>query len=75
MQQYPSYLKQCATCEYWAGAREPADRWGNRISVESPMSRGRCMHRHSGWFNSPEGKQAIFKCPYWEKWSVLDKMK
>ena len=75
MQQYPSNWKQCATCEYWAGSREPADLWGNRVEVESPMSRGRCMSRDSGWFHSDLGKQANGSCQSWEKWKILDAMK
>ena len=75
MQQYPSNWKQCATCEYWAGSREPADLWGNRVEVESPMSRGGCMSRDSGWFHSDLGKQASSSCQSWEKWKILDAMK
>ena len=72
--QYPKDWKNCVTCEYWAGSRQPADNWGNRVEVESPMSRGRCMNRQSGWFYSGE-KQANSSCQSWERWRVLDSMK
>ena len=75
MTQYPSDWRQCATCEYWAGDRAPADLWGNRVEFDSPMSRGRCMNRGSGWFHSDLGKQANSGCPCWEKWAVLEKLK
>ena len=72
---YPSDWKQCATCEYWSGEREPGDIFGNRVKFESPMSRGRCLNRDSGWFHSDLGKQANASCQCWEKWGVLDAMK
>jgi len=72
---YPSNWKNCATCEYWSGERTPADPFGNRVAFESPMSRGRCLNRSSGWFHSDLGKQANASCPCWEKWAVLDKMR
>lgn len=74
MSEYPGDWKQCATCEYWTGARMPADIFGNRVKFESPMTRGRCMNRDSGWFTSDLGKQANSSCQCWEKWSVLEKM-
>ncbi len=71
MSQYPSDWKQCATCEYWAGERRPANIFGERVEFESPMAKGRCMNRASGWYSSP-GKQANFSCNCWEKWAVLE---
>ena len=73
--QYPSNWKQCATCEYWAGERQITDNWGRYVNVDSPMTHGRCMNRHSGWFYSDLGKQVNSSCPSYEKWGVLDKMK
>ena len=75
MHSIPSDWKNCLTCEYWAGSREPADIFGRRVSCESPMTHGRCMNRHSGWFNSDLGKQANASCQSWEKWRVLSAMK
>lgn len=67
-QQYPYSWKQCATCAYWTGARE-TDRFGQRVYVDSPMQKGKCMCRGSGWTNME--KQANSSCTSFEKWSVL----
>ena len=49
-QQYPRSWKQCATCAYWTGARA-TDTFGQRVYVDSAMSKGKRMCRGSGWTN------------------------
>lgn len=67
-QQYPHGFTVCATCAYWAGEREP-DTFGQRVTVESSMARGKCMCRGSGWTHTE--KQACAHCSSYEKWPVL----
>jgi hypothetical protein len=67
-QQYPASWKQCATCAFWTGARE-TNYFGERVTVESPMAKGKCMCRGSGWFN--QERQANFSCQRFEKWPCL----
>ncbi|MBR0085530.1 MAG: hypothetical protein IJL97_03165 [Lachnospiraceae bacterium] len=67
-QQYPNNWKQCATCAYWTGARE-TDNLCQRVYVDSPMSKGRCMLRGGAWFRYE--KQANASCNSFEKWPVL----
>ncbi len=69
-QQYPYNWKNCSTCAYWTGVRE-TNYFGERVTVESYNTRGKCMRRNSGWFN--QEKQACASCPYFEKWAVLKK--
>ena len=67
-QQYPYSWKQCATCAYWTGVRE-TNVFGEHVNVESPMAKGICKCRGSGWFNQP--KQANSSCLKFEKWVAL----
>ena len=66
-QQYSSSFKNCATCEYWTGSRE-TDNFGQRVEVDSSMSKGRCMCRNSGWSGE---RQANASCNHYEKWAPL----
>lgn len=67
-QQYPGTWKQCATCAFWMGQRD-CDRFGQRVTVSSPMDKGRCACQHCGWRNME--KQANSQCQSWQKWPVL----
>lgn len=67
-QQYPYSWKQCATCAYWTGTRE-TNVFGEYAVVESPMAKGICKCRVSGWFN--QQKQANASCLKFEKWVAL----
>lgn len=71
--QYPSSFKNCATCEYWGGERTFSDPlFCKNVEVSSPMEKGRCYCKNSGWFSSP-GKQANFSCLSYERWSAINK--
>ena len=68
-QQYNSMSMVCATCAYWGGSRE-LKQYGDYVELDSPMDRGACYSRDSGWFNgSPV--QASNYCRCWVKWSAL----
>ena len=69
MTQYTQIHKNCGTCDYWGGQRE-VDRGGQRVSINSPMDKGKCMCQSSGWANS-SGKQASGTCSSYLKWSAL----
>lgn len=67
-QQYPSNWERCATCAYWTGNRE-TDTFGQRVYVDSAMSKGKCLCKGSGWTNRE--KQANASCNHFEKWESL----
>ena len=67
-QQYPNTWKQCATCAYWCGTRE-CDHWGQRVTVDSSGSLGKCAIPSGCWKGSD--RQAGFSCSNWQKWPVL----
>ena len=67
-QSYPYSWKQCATCSYWGGTRS-TDRFGEHVSVDSSMTKGKCMNRSCQWSN--QDKPAGFACNSFEKWPVL----
>ena len=67
-QQYPNSWKQCATCAFWTGERE-CDRFGQRVTVASAMTKGRCAIPKGGWKN--QQRQANCQCKDWQKWPVL----
>lgn len=67
-QQYPSSWKQCATCAYWTGKRE-TDTFGQRVYVDSAMTKGKCLCQKSGWAHCE--KQANASCTHFDKWSPL----
>ena len=67
-QQYPSSWKQCATCAFWTGQRE-CDYFGQRVTVSSPMDKGKCAIPRGGWKGND--RQANSCCSDWQKWPVL----
>lgn len=67
-QQYPTNWKQCATCMYWTGNRK-TNTFGEWAEVDSPMAKGKCACRNSGWTDYE--KQANASCASFQKWSVL----
>ena len=67
-QQYPANWKHCATCAYWTGNRE-SNIFGEYSKVDSPMAKGKCMCRGSGWTN--QDRQASSSCQSFQKWTVL----
>ncbi len=67
-QQYQGSSKYCATCAFWTGNRE-CDRFGQRVTVASPMDKGKCMAPKGGWRN--QQRQANTQCTNWQKWAVL----
>ncbi|MBE6845845.1 MAG: hypothetical protein E7508_09115 [Ruminococcus sp.] len=67
--QFTSTSKVCANCEFWGGART-FNRIRKCTECESPMTKGKCLNKSSGWANSP-GKQADSNCAKWQKWGVL----
>jgi len=73
MSQIPSDWKQCCTCEFWAGKREPYDMFCNKVLVNTGSGdageRGKCMKAGSGWTN--QMMQHCHRCSSYEKWRVL----
>lgn len=72
-QQYTWMNKNCATCEYWGGKRNFTNITQQRLEVGSPMDKGRCYCRNSGWFSNMSGMQANHTCPHYERWALLKK--
>lgn len=68
MSQYPSSWKNCATCAYWAGARE-SDYFGQNVQVGSTSESGKCAIPNGPWKGS--SKRASHSCDKWQKWPVL----
>ena len=69
MAQYTQINKNCGTCDYWGGQRE-IDRGGQRVFINSPMDKGKCMCQSSGHASNP-GKQAVGSCSSYRKWCAL----
>lgn len=67
-QQYQSSWKQCATCAFWCGARDPGT-WGDRVTVASGEEQGKCAIPSGGW--KGQNRKACYVCPDWQKWSCL----
>ena len=67
-QTYPSSWKHCATCVYWTGRRD-IDIFGQRITVDSTQTKGRCMCRSSGWYRVETA--ASLTCNGFLKWPAL----
>ena len=67
-QQYSKTWKQCATCTYWTGPRS-VDSFGERVTVDSPMTTGVCVCNGNGW--KGRERQANQDCPAFEKWKAL----
>ena len=66
--QYPKTWKQCATCAFWCGPRE-ADHWGEKVTVDSSSTGGKCAAPSGGWKGSQ--RQAGQTCFGWQKWPIL----
>lgn len=69
-QDYPKTFKNCATCNYWGGSRQ-ADSFGNKVTVSSSSSKGKCFCQGSPWKGSD--KQAKETCSKREHWGALKK--
>ena len=67
---YPGSWKNCATCSYWTGIRQP-DTFGMWVTVESHSAKGKC------WcLNGPYprmDKNANMSCSKYDKWAPLKK--
>ncbi len=68
-QTYPREWKNCATCNYWGGARDSGT-LRERVTVDSANQKGKCLCRGSGWTNR-ELAASTPGCRGFEKWSVL----
>lgn len=68
-EQYTFNDRTCATCAYWGGTRE-LKQYGDYLEVGSPMDRGICYSRDSGWSIS-QPTQACGSCSVWKKWEAL----
>ena len=66
--QYPNTWKHCATCAFWTGARE-VDYWGQRVTVDSCSTKGKCCIPRGGWKGMERTAGGI--CSDWQKWPVL----
>ncbi|MBR2295849.1 MAG: hypothetical protein IKA43_00405 [Clostridia bacterium] len=70
MQQFGSFMKFCATCNFWMGQRE-TDYNGTYSRVQDVNARAKCMCQSGPWRNQLRGPMAF--CNSYEKWSVLRK--
>lgn len=66
--QYPKSWKNCAVCAFWCGVRE-CDHWGERVTVESATTKGKCAIPSGGW--KGQERHASSTCQCWQKWPVL----
>lgn len=62
----PPSFKICATCVFWAGAREAVSPFYNYVKFDS-NTRGKCC---GGGFNHAQ-MIASASCNKWQKWPVL----
>ena len=69
-QKYGSFMKFCATCNFWTGQRE-TDYFGTYSQVEDVNKRAKCMCHTGPWRNQERGPMAF--CNSYEKWSILKK--
>ena len=67
-QKLASFMKYCATCNYWMGPRT-TDYFGYYSEIPDTNTRAKCMCPHGPWRN--QERSAIVSCPAYEKWSVL----
>ena len=67
-QQIPKSWKQCATCAYWDGNRQP-DHFLDRVTIGDAQSRGECLCKR-GWFH--QSRTASGSCNAFRLWEVLD---
>ena len=65
--EYPSHIKCCATCQFWAGAREA--RKGTSGVIVDPMTKGKCG---AGTFPSYTQPAATYTgCMKYKKWDAM----
>lgn len=69
-QQYVYSNKICATCEYWGGCRSFTDCFQKIIVVSSPMDKGPCYCRTSGWATTPRSANGA-PCRMYELWKAI----
>ena len=68
-QEYNAYFKNCATCEFWVGPRQP--NWiSTHVILPDQSVKGKC------WcLNGPMARMEKFSnhttCSCYKKWSVL----
>ena len=67
-QSYPASWKNCATCAFWLGKREP-DYFCDNVKTDGATARGKCLCRSSGWFH--QEKTASSSCQKYEIWPPL----
>ena len=65
---YPSSWKNCATCSYWLGDRQP-DTFGMGVTVDAPDAKGKCWCLNGPWPRMEKG--ASQSCAKYHKWIVL----
>lgn len=66
MEQINKNIKNCATCAYWVGARQP-NRLGF-VEVRSKMDSGRCGAKG---LNESRTYQATYSCSKYCSWQIL----
>lgn len=65
---YPKNFKNCAVCNYWGGSRT-VDTFGERVSVESAMAKGKCLCQGGPWKGMDKPVDAT--CPKWQASAAL----
>ncbi len=66
MQSTTARMKNCVSCQFWAGPRKPGI-FRDRVEYGSRDDKGECI---GPIWNGREMK-ALASCQKWEKWSVL----
>lgn len=65
---YSKNFKNCATCDYWLGARD-IDYFATTVKVESNTEKGRCMCPSGGFRNVQ--RPANMSCANYKKWDIF----
>lgn len=69
-QTYSKIFKNCATCDYWGGNRD-VDTFGQRVTVDSAASKGKCLLQGGPW--KGQMRQASATCSKWKLWDAMKK--
>lgn len=70
MTTFPAYVKNCATCDYWAGHRE-ANTYQKLVQVKEFTDKGKCNNLKCGFRNQQMLAGTGASCDYHKKWGPI----
>lgn len=70
MTTFPAHVKNCATCDYWAGQRN-SNIYQKLVQVKEFTDKGKCNNLKCGFRNQQMPAGTGTSCDYYQKWGPI----